>query len=116
MWKDTLDRKGIAIDALPDKVKRMVGEYNDIQSGIDDITAALASNNDPAAKREMEADLKELRAGLKKLDGELEKAISVIRVSEDGSVGSMGANDMLAAWNKRREQAKSGSGKTNSIF
>jgi hypothetical protein len=48
MWKDTLDRKGIAIDALPDKVKRMVGEYNDIQSGIDDITAALANNNESA--------------------------------------------------------------------
>lgn len=118
MWKQLLERRGIAIDALPKKVKNTIAEYQEIEQGIVELRDELAQETNSDVKSEIESDIAELERSLSATDSEIYNAVMTLKVNPDGTVGNMTASEITEAWNSRKAQYEAGQKqhKTKSIF
>lgn len=103
MWKDTLSRKGIAAEALPAKIKRLINDYNEIESGVVELKSELQKATTDEEKRELNTDLNELEPALDALSNQIKKAIELMKTNPDGTVGQYTPQELNAAWEARRK-------------
>lgn len=118
MWKQTLEKRGIAENAVPKKVQKMIADYREIESGIEEMESELQNEKDASAKKELNSVLSDVRKTLEQLDKEIYNVVMLLKLNADGTVATMNAADLISAWESRINEfrAKEKKFKTKSIF
>ena len=118
MWKETLEKRGIAENVVPKKVQKMIADYREIESGIEEMESEVKNEKDASAKKELNSVISDVRKTLQQLDREIYNVVMLLKLNADGTVATMNASDLSSAWENRLNEFKSKEKKfkTKSIF
>lgn len=117
MWKQILSNKGIGVEMLPSKTKKMIDEYNEMEEGIAEMQNEIQSEQDPEVRKEISEDIQVLNGEMSKLSNKIVKEIQYLKLNADGTLGQYTQEELQSSFQSRIEgynpESKT---KTKSIF